>query len=82
MMKRYVASLIACVALLAASHATTLRAQSAPSTITYLSLLSEDFEVKSVIFIFNDASTRLGQSDPVGTVVTLAKGAVTARCWI
>ncbi len=81
-MKRYIAGLIASLAFLAASHVTTVRAQSLPSTATYLSLLSDGFEVKSVILTFNDQSTRLGQSIPVGTVVTLQKGAVTARCWI
>jgi hypothetical protein len=82
MMKRYVAGLIASLAFLAASHVTTVKAQSRPSTTTYLSLLSQGFEVKSVILIFNDASTRLGQSVPVATVVTLQKGAVMARCWV
>ncbi len=88
-MKRYVAGLIASLAFLAASHVTTVRAQSQGSNGTYLSLLSDGFEVKSVALIFNDTSTRLEQSipagserSPVGTVVTLQKGAVIARCWI
>ncbi len=77
-MKQYVAGLIASLAFLAASHVTTAKAQSPPSTTTYLSLLRDGFEVKSVVFIFNDAQ----KSIPVGTVVTLQKGGVTARCWI
>ena len=82
MMKRYVASLIACLVFLAARYPTTLSAQSPPSTTSYLSLLSDGFEVKSVDFIFNDASWDLGHSLPAGTVVTLQKGGGTARCWI
>jgi hypothetical protein len=78
MMKRYVAGLIASLAFLAASQVTTAKAQSPPSTTTYLSLLRDGFAVKSVILIFNDAS----KSIPVGTVVTLQKGAVMERCWI
>ncbi len=77
-MKRRVAGLIASLAFLAASHVTTVRAQSPPSTATYVSLLSQGYEVKSVILIFNDAS----KSIPAGTVVTLRKGGVMARCWI
>ena len=77
-MKRYVAGLIASLAFLAASQVTTAKAQSPPSTTTYLSLLRDGFAVKSVILIFNDAS----KSIPVGTVVTLQKGAVMERCWI
>ncbi len=74
--------IIATTAIIAGTLAlvTEAPAQSPPSS--YSSLLRDGFEVKSVIFTFNDASTRLGQSVPVGTVVTLQKGAVTARCWI
>ena len=78
MMKQYVAGLIASLAFLAASQVTTAKAQSPPSTTTYLSLLRDGFEVKSVVLTFNDAQ----KSIPVGTVVTLQKGGVTARCWI
>jgi hypothetical protein len=82
MIIRYVAGLIASVAFLAASYVTPVRAQSPGSTTTYLSLLSNGFEVKSVILIFNDESTRQDHSSPVGTVVTLQKGAVMTRCWM
>ncbi len=77
-MKQYVAVLIASLAFLAASQVTTAKAQSPPSTTTYLSLLRDGFEVKSVVLIFNDAQ----KSTPMGTVVTLQKGGVTSRCWI
>lgn len=88
MMKRYVAVLIASVAFLAANHATTLRAQSPQLAGTYLSLLSQGFEVKSIILISDDAYTRADRSvqeaiqDGRIVVVTLQQGAVTAQCWI
>lgn len=77
MMRRYVAGLIAILAFFAASHA-TLRAQSPPSTATYLSLLSQGFEVKSVL-ISNGINTPQEERD---VVVTLQNGDVTKRCWI
>ncbi len=79
MMKRYVAGLIASLAFLAASHVATVRAQSPPSTTTYMSLLSDGFEVKSALFTFTDDTSN---SIPVVIVVTLQKGTVTERCWI
>ena len=68
-MKQYVAGLIASLAFLAASQVTTAKAQSPPSTTTYLSLLRDGFEVKSVVLTFNDTQ----KSTPTGTVVTSRK---------
>jgi hypothetical protein len=88
MMERYVTGLIASVVFLAASYATTLRAQSTPPTGTYLSLLSQGFEVKSIIFISTDEATHAAKSlqeaieEGRVVIVTVQKGAMTARCWV
>jgi predicted nucleic acid-binding protein len=88
MMKRNVTGLIASVAFLAVSHATTVGAQSPPPTRTYLSLLSQGFEVKSIILISTDEATHAAQSFQAAieegrvVIVTLQKEAVTARCWV
>ena len=57
--------------------------QAPPPPTTYKSLLDQGFEVKNVMLMSGDVSTRLGQaivSDSV--MVTLQKGGATATCWI
>ena len=50
---------------------------------TYKSLLTQGFEVKAVVFIPADATTRLGSGGalPDSVLITLQKGPTVATCW-
>ena len=54
-----------------------------PNKATYQDLLTQGFEVKSVLLLPQDVSTRLSNASQPDTVIAvLQKGAATATCWI
>jgi hypothetical protein len=50
---------------------------------TYKSLLEQGFEVKNILLLTADVSTRAAQTiEQDSVLVTLQKGAITATCWV
>ena len=54
-----------------------------PNKAAYQDLVTQGFEVKTVLLLPQDVSTRLSNASQPDTVIAvLQKGAVTATCWI
>jgi hypothetical protein len=57
--------------------------QDAAPKQTYTSLMNQGFEIKNILMLPNDTSSRMqGTVSSETVLVTLQKGPVTATCWI
>jgi len=82
--KTGIAALCAMAIGVAPVHAQTPAAtQADPTSATYQQLLTQGFEVKTVLVLSEEVSTRVANAVQPDTVMALLqKGPVTASCWV